>query len=363
MSYTTKGNDYSMQGSDLLGTFIALLWNLGNQLSEDDRRAKEMADQRFYDEQTARMNYEYDLLRYEKQYEYQMQALADERAYNSPSAQMARMKEAGINPNMAINQVTNTFSPTPVQQAAGMEVPFRNIPASNITELMENFSRLAQQGGNQIEANRMKRIALSQNDQKLQMQEENAKLRNAMLELDIKLKNNEIDKFTYDFLMQRLKDTILVEDTEGNLVQNWTLDAKGRAAANRIAMIKAMNLPEEYTKKFQAYTDKHNIDIWKQKDIQRIVEEAEKTFPDRWNKIILDNNLTQEKITKLIHDDDFWRWLSQSGNLIDFYEGQLQAVVGNGKVKLESGETAEMMTKLKAFGIILKCVAFVLRDL
>ena len=75
-------------------------------------------------EQQAKLNMDAWLQQYEKQFEGQMNYIQDMRTYNSPTAQMDRLAQAGINPNFiaagAINNTqTGMVSPSPSGSVAG----------------------------------------------------------------------------------------------------------------------------------------------------------------------------------------------------------------------------------------------------
>lgn len=122
--------DWSLIGSGLLSSAFG---NLGNQISAAQQykyQKRLMAQQNAYNSQAATTSY----IRMREMWE-------DENKYNAPTAQMARYKEAGLNPNLIYGQSNPSagFSSAPsssVSQGSAPQVRFDN-PIDSIVKVFQ----------------------------------------------------------------------------------------------------------------------------------------------------------------------------------------------------------------------------------
>lgn len=109
----------SVAGSGVLGSAIGVLGNLIGDKIAYNRQQKMYNKQR----QDA-------LSDYQMQREDYLSDLADERAYNSPTAQVARLKAAGINPNTTFGSGSAPNTSSPAENTASMRGAVASSPPS-----------------------------------------------------------------------------------------------------------------------------------------------------------------------------------------------------------------------------------------
>lgn len=94
-------------GSDLFGSLVNNIWSQANQ-----------AGSREHQYQMTDYLYSLDLQQWQRQNDYNLQMWNMQNQYNSPASQMARFKEAGLNPNLIYGQGQPGLA-SPVPQANG----------------------------------------------------------------------------------------------------------------------------------------------------------------------------------------------------------------------------------------------------
>lgn len=151
----------SVAGSGVLGSAIGVLGNLIGDTIAYKRQQKTYNQQR----QDALSDYQMQRQDY-------LSDLADERAYNSPEAQVARLKAAGINPNTTFGSGSAPNTSSPAENTASMRGAVAASPPSPSglgNAMIQGASGLIQSSLASVESEQMKSNIELQKAQMLKM--------------------------------------------------------------------------------------------------------------------------------------------------------------------------------------------------
>lgn len=143
---------------------------------------------------TSGLNYLFNRKLAKYQYELDQQAIDRQNAYNSPVQQMARYKEAGLNPNMIYGSGGSAGNQTEVPRFDAPRVNFENPLQGAISTYFDARLKTAQQ--EDIEAQALLKQA--------QTEHEKAKQLETLLNVDKKTLDNQWLRDTYDMRVQSL---------------------------------------------------------------------------------------------------------------------------------------------------------------
>ena len=118
--------------------FLDFGFNVAQQKIQNDFNAKEAEKQRDFNSAEAEKQRDWSTSEREATQSWNLQQWHRENEYNSPQAQMQRMLDAGINPNSAINQLSNVAGGS-VRSSAGSGAAASGAAASSVGMINSNF--------------------------------------------------------------------------------------------------------------------------------------------------------------------------------------------------------------------------------
>lgn len=191
------------------------------------------------------------------QYDYNRQAVGEDRAYYSPANQMQMMKDAGYNPHIQ-NVTVPQFTTTP-RQAVAPELDNKGLTA--LTNVMVQAQKLAQGERKLDQGDR----SLDQRDTQIGIEENNSNVRNSYIEKEKEFLEGRITEQQWDFEKKKLLDDYYVEvpmpDGSVKMIQVRYLDVEQQGAVLGKTIAEINGISESTRIMAQRWLDEHNLNL------------------------------------------------------------------------------------------------------
>lgn len=244
MSLTLAG---ATLGAAAVGGFGSLLDNLFGSNNQSSANATNV--------HLAQLNNQFNERMMEKQMDYNLEMWNKQNAYNTPAEQMKRLKDAGINPYMALGSVQSGQA-----GSVGGINPAQGTP-SRVEAYQPDFSGIGQAVQNYVSNRIMQDTANAdigvKNQQEEQLRIENqykeAQLAAQVMELSERAKNwkekNFAQRIENKYLDEQFSSDILESKRRSALIEQQT---RSQLIDQAIQRVHLANLPKQYSLQFSA---------------------------------------------------------------------------------------------------------------